>query len=593
MRQSKSLLSLGWSGGLAAALLATAVPSLAQVTPSAPTREEILREPVTSPDAPAQVAIETEDSIERAPCPLASPEFSGITLTVQTVTFANAGPLDVSLLDPAWRDFVGTTVPVATICEIRDRAATILRNQGYLAAVRVPVQTIENGDIRLEILAARLTGLQVRGDAGRSERVLARYLAKLQDQPLFNVREAERYLLLAGDIPGLDARLTLRPGGGTGEVTGEVIVQRTPAMIDANFQNFGAHSAGRWGGIARIRVNGITGLGDETSLGLYSVADFDEQHVVQAGHQFRIGGEGLTVSSDLTYAWSRPTLTGNPPIHSRTLIWSTEARYPLVLRQSRSLWATGGFDWIDQDVDLATLPLTQDHLRIAYARLDARFADPAAWSGRGAFGPGNPRWAAAFSLEARQGLSTFGASNACGPTGAACFGAGAIPISRAEADPSALVLRAQADLQFRPVPAITFVAQPRAQYAVDPLLTYEEMSAGNFTVGRGYDPGVITGDSGVGVALEARFDVQTRRRGLTLQPFIFFDGAWLWNEDSGFAGLDPQKLFSAGGGVRVTLANRARLDLTVAEPLKATGFPAVEPGTRVLASLTIQFGLGR
>ena len=579
--------------GFTALLLASAAPVAAQVAPSAPTREEILREPLATPETPAQAAIEADDGIERAPCPLAAPEFSAITLTVRSVSFANAGPIDPALLDPAWRDLVGTTVPVATICEIRDRAATILRREGYLAAVRVPVQTIENGDIRLDILAAHLTGLQVRGDAGRSERVLARYLAKLQNQPLFNVREAERYLLLAGDIPGLDARLTLRPGGAAGEVVGEVTVERTPAVVDVNVQNYGAHSAGRWGGIARIRVNGITGMGDETSLGVYSVADFDEQHVVQAGHQLRVGGEGLTLSSDLTYAWSRPTLTGNPPIRSRTLIWSSEARYPLVLRQSRSLWAAGGFDWIDQDVDIATLPLSQDHLRVGFVRLDGRFVDSAAYAGRSRFGPANPRWAAAFSLEARQGIQGLGASDACGPTGLGCFGPGAIPISHAEADPSALVLRAQAELQFRPVPAVALVVQPRAQYAADPLLTYEEFSAGNFTVGRGYDPGVITGDSGIGISLEARFDTQTRQRGLSLQPFIFFDGAWVWNEDSGFAGLDPQKLFSAGGGVHITLANRARIDLTISEPLRSVGVPPAQPGTRILASFTMQFGLGR
>lgn len=593
MRSRLSLLSLSVSGGLAAALLATATPGLAQAVPSAPTREEILREPVTSADAPAAPAVEAEDGIERAPCPLAAPEFSGITMPLNSVSFANAGPIDVTLLDPAWRDKAGTTVPVAAICDIRDRAATILRQQGYLAAVRVPVQTIENGDVRLEIIAARLSGLQVRGEAGRSEGVLARYLAKLQEQPLFNVHEAERYLLLAGDIPGLDARLTLRPGGAPGEVIGEVTVQRQAAMFDVNVQNYGGHSAGRWGGIARVRVNGITGMGDETSLGFYSAAQFDEQHVLQAGHQFRVGGEGLTIATDLTYAWSRPTLTGNPPIHSRTLIWSSEARYPLVLRQSRAIWATGGFDWIDQDVDLSTLPLSQDHLRVGFARVDARFVDPGAYDGRGRFGPGNPRWAAAFTLEARQGINGLGASNACGPTGAACFGAGATPLSRAEADPSALVLRAQADLQFRPVPAIAFVVQPRAQYSAKPLLTYEEFSAGNFTTGRGYDPGVLTGDSGVGVALEARVDSRTPWRDVTMQPFIFFDAAWVWNEDTTFAGLDPQRLYSAGGGVRVTLANRARIDLTVSEPLKSVGFPSVEPGTRVLASLTMQFGLGR
>src|SRR3546814_1232838 len=53
------------------------------------------------------------------------------------------------------------------------------------------------------------------------------------------------YLLLAHDIPGMDARLTLRPGTNPGEVVGEVVVTRTPMIFDANIQNFGSHDVGR------------------------------------------------------------------------------------------------------------------------------------------------------------------------------------------------------------------------------------------------------------------------------------------------------------------------------------------------------------
>lgn len=591
MSKQSTLLALGLSVSL---LTMMAAPVAAQGTaPIAPTREEILREPTDTADAPALPAVDGDDGIERAACPLADPQFNGVTFTLNQVTFTGSEAIDLSLLDPVWRDKVGMTIGVAEICDLRDRAATMLRQQGYLAAVRVPVQTIENGVVRLDIIAARLTGIQVRGDAGNNEAQLQRYLSKLQDQPLFNVSQAERYLLLAGDMPGIDARLTLRPGGAPGEVIGEVIVQRTPFSIDLNAQNFGGRSAGRWGGIARLRANGITGMGDETSIAFYSTSDFDEQHVLQGGHQFRIGGEGLTIASNVTYAWSRPTLSGNPPIESRTLIWSTEARYPLVLRQARSVWLAGGFDWIDQDVQLGALPLSRDHLRVAFARLDARFIDPATFVSRGAFGPANPRWAASFSFEARQGLNLLGASDDCGPTGTACFGPGRIPISHAEADTSALVLRGEAELLFRPLPNFAYVIRPRVQYAPDPLLTYEEYSGGNFTVGRGYDPGTVTGDSGAGFALEARVDVQSNRRRIAIQPYAFFDAAWVWNEDTTFAGLDPQKLFSAGAGIRATFANRAQLDIAVAEPLEATGFPAARPSTRVLVSLTLQFGAGQ
>ena len=75
---------------------------------------------------------------------------------------------------------------------------------------------------------ARLVGLRVRGDAGRAERIIARYLNKLTEQEVFNRYEAERYLLLAGDLPGYNVRLALRSAGAArGEVIGEVIGRRT------------------------------------------------------------------------------------------------------------------------------------------------------------------------------------------------------------------------------------------------------------------------------------------------------------------------------------------------------------------------------
>jgi len=67
----------------------------------------------------------------------------------------------------------------------------------------------------------------------------------------------------------------------------------------------------------------------------------------------------------------------------------------------------------------------------------------------------------------------------------------------------------------------------------------------------------------------------------------------VWNKDSAFNGLNPQKLYSAGGGVRVAYGNAARLDMTLAVPLNRAGFLTQRPDPRLLVSLTTQFGIGR
>jgi hemolysin activation/secretion protein len=344
--------------------------------------------------------------------------------------------------------------------------------------------------------------------------------------------------------------------------------------------------------VARVRFAGLTGMGDLTTASFYSTPDFDEQQVVQLAHEFRVGGEGLRFGATYTYAWTRPDIAAFP-IKSKTQIASLFASYPVTLTQARRLTIGGGLDLIDQDIGLGGVPINRDRLRIFNLRADASWIDPGSVAGRGGFSPSEPRWALSTSLEARQGASFLGASDDCGPAGTACFLPGAVPLTRVEGKPDAFLLRANALAEWRPHKLFTLSAAPRAQWASDPLLAYEEFSGGNFTVGRGFDPGTIIGDSGVGVAVEARYGsfVPANTKAFAIQPFAFFDAVWVWNKDSAFAGLDPQKLYSAGGGVRVAYGDVARLDVTVAAPLNRGGFLTQKPDPRLLVSLTTQFGV--
>lgn len=579
-------------------LSAVALPSLATAqtpptAPAPPTRDQIERGGVDRirPDRGSRVTV--QGNVERAPCPLADPRFANINVTISDVRFDGLSVVAPEDLRSAWSDFAGRSVPVATVCEIRDRAATILRNAGYLAAVQVPAQRIEeNGVVRFDVLMAKLVRVQVRGDAGRAEAVIARQLRKLQDQPVFNTHEAERYLLLVQDIPGYDARLTLRPAGtAPGEVIGEVAVTYTPIEIEANVQNYGSRDVGRFGGLVRARFNGLTGMGDTTTLSYYTTADFEEQRVIQASHAFRAGSEGLTLGGDFTYAWTRPSLGAGADFRTKTLIATARASYPLLRSQADNLYASGGVDYVDQDVRFGAFPLSRDKLRIMFARLDFDSIDPDSLSSVGGFSSREPRWHFGGSLEARQGLSILGASRACGTAFVNCLPPN-VGISKVEGDPTAFVLRAATYGEFRPTPRITLALAQRVQWTSQPLLAFEEFSTGNYTVGRGYDPGTITGDRGVGVQAELRVGSIVPRRidGVAIQPFAFFDAAWVWNEDRLFAPYprDPEKLFSAGGGIRAAWGDHARLDAVLAAPLRRAGLQATKGDIRFLMSLTVK-----
>lgn len=553
------------TGAAALALIAPHAVS-AQI---APTRDEI--EGITETPPADLPRLSIEGGIERSPCALADPDYADVTVNISNVTFNNLKGASPAELERAWRPFAGAPQPVAVLCEIRDAAATILRNKGYLAAVEVPTQQIENGQVRMEVLYARVTALRARGETQGAERKLEQYLSNLTDDEIFNRFEAERYLLLARDLPGYNVQLTLRPAGNApGELIGEVTVLRNPYTLEFTVQNYAAQSTGPWGGQLRLQAFGLTGMGDATTLSYYSTADFEEQHIVQAAHEFRPGAEGLVVAARVTHAWTKPDIgpvAGGGGIDARTLLATLSARYPLKRSVAENWWIGGGLDYVDQDVDFL-VPLTEDELRMAWARIRWDGVDTSRRI---------PGWRGNAQLELRKGLDIFGASEPC--LGACA--PGQLPLSRIDGNPTAASVRFDADMTVLLSETFALNVKPRAQYAFDPLVAFEEFTVGNYTVGRGYEPGTLIGDDGVGLGLEL-LGPRLPLGNFRLQPYAFGDMARVWNKNvSG-----SSEIYSAGLGARGDLGDRFRLDATLAVPIERAGLLNERGDVRLLVTLT-------
>ena len=575
--------------GLGASLaLALPAPALAQGQPPAPpTREDLtVGRDDTRSDRAGRLSVEGD--IERGPCPLADPAFADTRVTFASVEFAGMPGIPASVLDPAWRDLAGREMPVAALCEVRDRAATILRELGYLAAVQVPPQRIERGGtVRMDVLAARLVEVQLRGDAGRSERLIAAHLDELTAREWFNTRDAERHLLLLEDLPGFDVRLVLRSAGGQpGEVVGDVVISRRPFSLIAGAQNLGSRATGREGAFVALTMNDLIGFGDRTTLSYYNTLEWDEQLIFRAAHDLALGTDGLRFGAGVLIGRSRPDL-GGAPFQTDTVTADVHLSYPFVRRQDQSLVATGGLEIVDQELQFGNTLLSDDQLRVVFARVDHEMVDPDSARGIGGFTAREPRWRSAMSLELRQGLDGLGASNDCQPL-ADCLPPNA-PISNLAADPSSFVARFDGVAEIRPAPLLTFAVSPMAQYSDGPLLSYEQASLGNYTIGRGLDPGIALGDRAIGAAYELRYGSLFPRsaNALALEPFVFVDLAQAWvHDDAG--GLDPRRVFTAGGGVRARWGDRADFGLTVAVPLERAGFQASRGDLRVLGTVTVR-----
>ena len=566
-------------GTIVCALCLSPTPAHAQAAPpiGLPTREELQAgAPPQRIAPPAPVSrLHVDDSIEHAPCALDAAQYDAVRVRISQATFANLGPVPAAVLDPAWHGYVGTDQPISVLCRIRDAAATSLRAQGYLAAVEVPVQRIADGQVRFEVLYARIGSVRVIGHPGRNQALLQGYLQRLVDGQAFNRLTAEREVLLARDIPGYDLYLTLKPSGtGAGNMIAEVRVENTQLVIDATLSDLAAPSTGRFGGQLRATINGLTGMGDQTTLSAYSTVQFHEQQIWQAGHKMQLGSSGLQLASHLTYAVTRPVLGGGlPPVQARTLLFDLAASYPLLRHEAGDLQVAGGIDLVDQDVTFGNQQLGRDRLRVGFIRFDGTTHDaqgPQPW--------GLPLWRIGGWLELRHGLSIIGATPYCLTPAKSCQATGFVPPSVAGGNPLATVARASADLEVNPARGLSIDFGLRGQIASSALYAFEQFALGNYTVGRGFAPGAVVGDEGVALATDLRGPVLrvSTEAGIAVQPFVFADNGWAWRLQTAHSGASA--LHSAGGGVRLSFGMLAQLDATIAVPLARVANAAkVEP----------------
>lgn len=577
-------------GLLTATLGVLAQPAFAQTTAiTPPTRSDLI--PPDQREAQRATTLTVDGDFERPPCALDRPEFADIRFTVKGAAFDGLGAVPGLSLESAYSAYVGRELPVSVLCDIRAEANAILRRQGYLATVEIPEQNLSDGFPDFKVVFGRLTSVRVRGDAGPSERLVGAYLEKLTGQSVFNTNAAERYLLLADDLPGLDVRLSLRPaaGGAPGDLVGEVAVLRQRAMVDLNVQNFASKAIGRFGGVVRGEFYDLTGLGDRTSIALFSTADFKEQQTLQLGHDFRVGSEGLKIGAQLTLSATAPTVgLAGFRVKSDTVFASLYASYPLLRMRRHSLYADAGFDVVSQDVTLNNFALSTDRVRMAYARLAGETVDEGSLQRGAGFTPFEPKFRMRYAAELRQGVDWFGASPDCRPNPLGCLAGGAAGPSRIEADPTPLLLRVNTGLEYRPVPKLALVLNTQAQITGDALPSFEELAAGSFSIGRGYDPGSVLGDRGILNAAELRFGslAPKSQSALAAQPFVFTDVAFVWNEDPSRRATNPDRLWSAGGGVRVAWGRGLQSDVLIAVPLEKPDLAASKGDVRFMVSLT-------
>ncbi len=500
------------------------------------------------------------------PCPLAG---SDAQVTLASVTFNGATAASAEELRPSYAEYIGKTQPVAVLCTIRDRTARILFDKGILARVEIPEQRITGGAFALEVIEAHVVNVRVRGDIGPAQEVIERYVEKLRGMKPFVMDRAQRYLLLASDVPGVTARAAVRPStsGERGAVDIDVTVTRDPVDALANAQNLGSKVVGRWGALVRGELDSATRYGEATAITVFHTMFSNEQSLVQFTEAARFGSEGLVARGALVYGISHPGETLKVlDLKSESFVGNLELGYPLLRSRLQNVNVSGGFDWIDQTTDVLGTTFNKDQLRVLYARADGDMLTEAF----------NRRFQLAGGVTLRKGISGLGATD----TGSAL-------LTRANAKPDAFLVRGIASAETYVAAGFNGTLRLQAQYSGSPLAPFEQLTLGNLSVGRGYDPAAVIGDSGIAASFELRYGSLPLHPLLSAAPYAFFDAGYVHNNDAALSGLERgRSLRSIGAGVVFRVANRANLEVTYAHPLDATAPGVRRKDDRLLIQLT-------
>jgi len=571
--------TLGFASALALAPFAARAQSV--VKPGAgvlPT--EALNPAARTPQAQAR---RREDDLFAPPPPGACPiGAADLKFALKSVEFTGAQGINPRELEPAYRSRIGETISLADVCEIRDRAAAQLFHLGILARVEIPVQTISDGHLKLEVTAAHVVSVQVKGDAGPAQAKVEDLIENLRGMTPFDIRKAQRYLFLVSDIPGIRIQAALKPAvGGPGSVDLIVTVSRKAVDGVVNVENYNSEALGSFGGLVRMDFNGFTAFGERTTLIGYTSFVGGDQYVLQGVEEARLGNNGLVGRLSFSYADSQPQGDlANLELEGQSYVGSLGLSYPLIRSRRQDVNLSGGLDYINQNTTTlnGTRLFSRDRLGVFYVKVDARQA----WRQTGWAPPGQ----VSGGIEFRQGVDLFDASRA----GQGNF------LSRNEGQPDSGLVRADGRLDLQWLPWLSTRVAFAGQFTDRVLLAYEDFTVGNLSIGRGYDPSSLTGDRGIAGSFEPRIGPFHSFPGepqihlpqdMTVSGFGFFDTAHVQNLSTG---SQDRTVRSLGGGLTFQLASRLRLETSYAHTLDTVqSILSKRPGDRVFVNLTASF----
>jgi hemolysin activation/secretion protein len=361
----------------------------------------------------------------------------------------------------------------------------------------------------------------------------------------------ERYLLLANDLPGVQASAVIQPSDNAeGGADLFVTINENPRELSASLDNRGSAYVGPLTSHESASFNNILGLYERTTLRVAQSIPLNELELVNGVEEIPLNSNGLRLALDFTHSRSRPGALLRP-INLETLGDSGgfTLAYPVLRTRSENLQLRAG---IELRNSITTHGLTDatafyDRTRVATVGVSYDLAD---------------RWLGVnlADVSVGQGIPLLGATPASSTS-----------TSHPGANPAFTKLDAEISRLQQVFPEINVLGAATAQDAFSRLLSAEQFGYGGERYGQAYDPSEVLGDRGVAAKTELQYTpawaagMMGWNDGVrSLQFYIVADIGRAWVDPGPSTHLSGA---SVGGGIRFNITDYFAGYIEVAKPL--------------------------
>ena len=251
------------------------------------------------------------------------------------------------------QDLIGKSLSFDDIQKAAKRIQNFYRDEGYfLAQVYIPEQEVKNGVIIIYISEGKLDSKQPfeikKNNLRLKEGVSESYFIEGM-KGKFTQKGLERAILNFNEVPGIDAKVTLKPGKDAYSTSIVIDASEGPAVTGSIFlDNYGNRYTGQNRATGTVFINNPTKIGDQITFNMIT-APTGNFSLNKLGYNFPIGRDGMrgTLSfNQLKYKIGKDLKT-SPQSKGDAFTYTANVKYPLLRSAERALLILAGYNLKD------------------------------------------------------------------------------------------------------------------------------------------------------------------------------------------------------------------------------------------------------